>query len=46
MMQDVQVELNLKKEIVKCYIWSVALWGAESMTLWKVDQKYLESFEM
>jgi hypothetical protein len=29
-----------------CYIWSIALYGAETWTLRKVDQKYLESFEM
>jgi hypothetical protein len=31
---------------VKCYIWSIALYGAENWTLRKLDQKYLESFEM
>ena len=35
-----------KKNIIKCYIWNIALYGAETWTLWKVDQKYLESFEM
>jgi hypothetical protein len=34
------------KKIVKCYIWSIALYGAETWTLRAVDQKYLESFEM
>jgi hypothetical protein len=34
------------KKLVKCYIWSIALCGAETWTLRKVDQKYLESFEM
>jgi hypothetical protein len=28
------------------YVWSIALYGAETWTLRKVDQKYLESFEM
>jgi hypothetical protein len=28
------------------WIWSIALYGAETWTLRKVDQKYLESFEM
>jgi hypothetical protein len=32
--------------LVKCYIWSIALYGAETWTLRKVDQKYLESSEM
>jgi hypothetical protein len=31
---------------VKCYIWNIALYGAGTWTLEKVDQKYLESFEM
>jgi hypothetical protein len=34
--------LNLRKTPVNCYIWSIALYGAETGTLWKVDQKYLE----
>jgi hypothetical protein len=29
-----------------CYIWSIALYGAENWTLRKVDEKHLESFEM
>ena len=39
-------DLNLRKKLVKCCIWSIALYGAETWKLWKVDQKYLESFEM
>jgi hypothetical protein len=39
-------ELYLRKKLVKCYIWSIALYGAEMWTLRKVDQTYLESFEM
>jgi hypothetical protein len=39
-------DLNLSKKLVKCYIWSIALYGAETWTLRKVDHKYLESFEM
>jgi hypothetical protein len=31
---------------VKCYVWSIALCGAETWTLRAVDQKHLESFEM
>jgi ribosomal 50S subunit-associated protein YjgA (DUF615 family) len=31
---------------VKCYIWSIALYGTDTLALRKVDQKYLESFEM
>jgi hypothetical protein len=41
-----KLDLNLRKKLVKCYIWSIALYGAETWTLQKVDQKYLDSFEM
>jgi hypothetical protein len=40
-----KVGLNLRKKLVKCYIWSIALYGAETWTLRKVDQKYLESLK-
>jgi hypothetical protein len=41
-----QIGLKLKKKLAKCYICSIALYGAETWTLRKVDQKYLESFKM
>jgi len=41
-----QMDLNLRKKLVKCYIWSIAFYGAETWTLRVADQKYLESFEM
>jgi len=31
---------------VQCYIWGIALYGAETWTLRAVDQKHLENFEM
>jgi len=40
------LDLELRKKLVKCYIWSMALYGAETGTLRAVDQKRLESFEM
>jgi hypothetical protein len=40
------LDLNLRKKLVKCYIWSIALNDAETWTLRKVDQKFLGSFEM
>jgi len=39
------VDLKLREELVKWYIWSTALYGAESWTL-RTDQKHLECFEM
>jgi hypothetical protein len=41
-----KLDLNLRKKLLKCYIWSTALYGAETWTLRKADQNYLESFEM
>ena len=35
----------MRKKLVKCYVWSIALYGAETWTL-RADQKRLESFEM
>jgi hypothetical protein len=40
-----QTGLKLRKKLVKCYIWSIALYGAATWTLRKVDQKYLDSSE-
>ena len=40
------LDLELRKKLVKCYIWSIALYGAETWTLRAIDQKHLESFEM
>jgi len=39
------LDLNLRKKLVKSYIWSKALYGAETWTLRVADQKYLESLK-
>jgi hypothetical protein len=39
-----KLDLNLRKKLVKRYIWNIVLYGAETWTLRKIDQKYLESF--
>ena len=36
-----KLDLNWRKKLVKCYIWSMALYGAETWTLRATDQKYL-----
>ena len=41
-----KLDLNLRKKLIKCYIWSMALYGAGTWTLRAADQKYLERFEM
>ena len=35
------LDLELRKKLVKCYIWSIALYGADTRMLWAVDQKHL-----
>jgi hypothetical protein len=40
------LNLNLRKKLLKRYIWSVGLYCAETWTLRAVDQKHLENFEM
>jgi hypothetical protein len=40
------MDLEWRKKLVKCYIWSIALYGAETWTLRAVDQKNPEGFEM
>jgi hypothetical protein len=36
----------LISKLVKGYIWSIAFYGAETWIVQKVDQNYMESFEM
>ena len=40
------LDLKLRKKLVKCYIWSIALYGAENLTLCAVDLKHVENYEM
>ena len=40
-----KLDLNLRKKLMKCCIWSIGLFGAEIWTLQKVDRKYPDCFE-
>jgi len=40
------LDLKLRKELVKWYIWSIAVYGAVTWTLRAVNQKLLERFEV
>jgi len=40
------LDLELRKKLVNFYVWSIALYGAETWTLRAIDQKHLGSFEM
>ena len=37
---------ELRKKLVKCFMWSVALYSAETWTLSRSEEKRLEAFEM
>jgi hypothetical protein len=39
---EVLSDLELRKKLVKCYIRSIALYGAETWTLRTVDQKHVK----
>ena len=41
-----KLNLNQRKQPMKCHIWSTDLCGAEAGTVWEVVRKCLESFEM
>jgi Ni,Fe-hydrogenase maturation factor len=41
-----KMDLEMRKKLIKHYIWDIALYGAETGTVWRVDQKQLENFEM
>jgi hypothetical protein len=40
-----KMDLELRIKLVKCYIWGIDLYGAETWTLRAVDQKHVESFD-
>ena len=40
------MNLDVKKRIVKCLVWSIALYAAETWTMSNTDIKRIEAFEM
>jgi hypothetical protein len=40
-----KMDSELRKKLVKCYIWRIASYGAEIWTLGAVDHNHLKSFE-
>ena len=40
------LEKELPKRLVKCFVWSVVLYGAETWTIRRNEQKQLEAFEL
>jgi hypothetical protein len=41
-----KLNIELNKKLVRCYVWSIVLYGSETWTLRKLERKYLKSFEM
>ena len=41
-----KLDLNVRENLVMCYICSTVFYGAEIVTLRKVDHKYLKTSEM
>lgn len=41
-----KLDLEFKKRLVRCFVWSVATHGAETWTLRKEDRRLLEALEM
>jgi hypothetical protein len=39
-----KLDLQLRMNIIKFYILNMAWYGAETWTVWKLDEKYLGSF--
>jgi len=41
-----KLNINMRKNFVKCYVWSVLLYGCETWTINGQDKKKLEAIEM
>ena len=41
-----KLDFNVRKKLLKCYIWSLVLYGAETWPLRAGKQQYLENSEM
>jgi hypothetical protein len=39
------MDLNIREKLTKHYVWNTALYGTETWTIRKVDQKHLESLK-
>ena len=41
-----KISMNLRRRFVKCFVWSVLLYGCETWTLKKADEERLQAAEM
>ena len=42
----IKLDVELKRKLLVCYVWGIALYSSETWTLRKLEGKRLESFEM
>jgi len=40
-----KISFEMKKKLIKSRIWSVALYGSETWTLWKNEERIIYAFE-
>ena len=41
-----KLNIELRKKLVRCYVYSISLYGSETWTLRELERKYLEGFKM
>ena len=41
-----KLNIDIRKKLVRCYVWSIAIYGSETWVLRKFERKYLENLEM
>lgn len=46
MLTSKKIHLNIKKRLIKTYVWSVATYGCETWVINDTEKKKLEAFEM
>jgi hypothetical protein len=41
-----RIDFNIKKNLLKTYIWSIMLYGCETWTIAREEMRKIEAFEM
>ena len=41
-----KINIEFVKKLVRCYVWSIVLYGSQTWTLRRLELKYLENFEI
>ena len=43
---NAKISIEIRKRFIKCYVWSVLLFGCETWTIGKEDEQRIQAFEM